>query len=51
MQSKKSRDRRKNKPIHFVNPGDSSVAAGTDETYNSEPVFAMHSNEYVPPII
>ena len=50
MQSYKSRDRRKNKPVHFVHPEDCTVAAGADESNDSEPVFAIHSKEHVPPI-
>ena len=51
MQSYRSRDRRKNKPVHFVHPEHCTVVAGADESYDSEPVFAIHSNEHVPPII
>ena len=50
MQSYRSRDRRKNKPVHFVHPEDCTVAAGADESYDLEPVFAIHSNEHVLPI-
>ena len=44
MQSYRSRDRRKNKPVHFVHPEDCTVAAGADESYDSEQVFAINSN-------
>ena len=49
MQSYRLRDRRKNKPVHFVHPEHCTVIAGADESYDSEPVFAIHSNEHVPP--
>ena len=50
MQSYRSRDRRKNKPVHFVHPEYCPVVAGAEESYDSEPVFVIHSNEHVPPI-